>query len=124
MPKNRAVLSLIAWWNVSQSSPRKSAKNSAVSEVIQGLQGRSPLRGIGDRKGASVSTMIRSIGTRRAASCTSLAFLYVTTPVKLIIAPKSRIMRASSALPVKQWKTKRAGSNGLDFKIGMRSPNA
>ena len=55
--------------------------------------------------GASVSAMMRSLGTSDAARATSGAFWNVTTPVKEIQAPKSRTARASSGVPVKQWKT-------------------
>ena len=67
-----------------------------------GLHGRSLRFGSGDRNGASVSTMIRSAGASRAASRTSFAFLYVTTPVKLTHAPASSNFRISPGPPVKQ----------------------
>ena len=45
-----------------------------VTETIHGSHGRTPRCGSGERKGASVSTMIRSFGTSLIASRTSAAF--------------------------------------------------
>ena len=51
------------------------------------------------------SDIMRSAGTSFAASATSFALVKVTTPVKLMKAPKSSTLRASSGEPVKQWNT-------------------
>lgn len=69
------------------SIPYSSASRFAVYAVKPGSQGRVPRTGSGERNGASVSTNTLSIGTNRADSRTSGAFLYVTTPVKLRFAP-------------------------------------
>ena len=39
MPKKRCVFSLIAAWNLSQVSPRSSARRRAVTETIHGSHG-------------------------------------------------------------------------------------
>src|SRR5690242_7133320 len=72
-------LRAVAPFNSSRSSPRRLARNWAVSATKLGSPVL-PRWGTGARNGASVSISRRSIGSAAAVACKSLAFLNVTMP--------------------------------------------
>ena len=61
-----------------------------------------PLKGSGDRYGASVSTRILFEGIALNVSANSLDFLKVITPLADIYAPISSNLNANFFVPVKQ----------------------
>jgi hypothetical protein len=61
-----------------------------------------PLKGIGAKYGASVSTNILSSGISLNVSAKTLDFLKVTTPLAEIYAPMSSRSKANFFEPVKQ----------------------
>src|SRR5215204_6045955 len=78
---------------------------AAIKRTLYGIMNDAlgcPRCGDGVRKGASVSTRIRSGGATRSASRRLSAFLNVTVPANDRYAPRSTHSRAKSASPEKQ----------------------
>src|SRR5665213_422270 len=78
--KTRAVFSRVSAANVAIGVPRTAATASPTTATHAGSF-RCPRCGTGAKYGASVSTRIRSSGTKRAASRSAPAFLNVTMPL-------------------------------------------
>ena len=79
----------------------KNDKNFTVCIILLGSLGF-PLKGTGDKYGASVSTRILSDGICLKVSASSSDFLNVITPLAEIYAPISSNLKANFLLPVKQ----------------------
>ncbi len=88
LEKSRSTLALVAAAKASGSTPLTSASARAVWATKAGSL-RLPRCGTGARKGASVSTSMRSSGTARATSRSASEFLKVATPEKETESPSS-----------------------------------
>ena len=89
--KNRLALLSTKVTKSSSDTPLCSAINFATQATYRGSLGRTLRCGAGVRYGESVSIIMRSAGMRLAASARYGALLKVVMPVKLIIAPNSKI---------------------------------
>src|ERR1051326_1076655 len=102
--KRRKKLSVVARATSSNAMPRSAAISSATCFTNAGWLGL-PRCGTGARYGESVSTSMRSSGTRFATSFRSFAFLNVTMPEKEMWNPWSMAPCATSHVSVKQCMT-------------------